>query len=108
MAKKFAKEYPVALLARSEQFAENLAAEINAEGGTAVSYKTDVSDEASVEAAIDQIRLAFGTNCAAAVFNASSRPFPKPFSWQSPDDLRHGLDISLYVNLVGDSSAIHS
>ncbi|CEJ81586.1 hypothetical protein VHEMI01706 [[Torrubiella] hemipterigena] len=95
VAKKFAKEYPVALLARSEQFADSLAAEINAEGGSAVSYKADVSDETSIEAAMNQIRIAFGTKCAAAVFNASSRPFPKPFSWQSPYDLRHGLDISL-------------
>lgn len=99
MARTFAKSYPVALLARSTTFSNSLAAEINAEGGHAVSYQVDVADEDSVNAAFDQIRKAFGTKCAAAVFNASGRPFPKPFLWQSENDLHSGLDISLYVLL---------
>ncbi|BCS29311.1 uncharacterized protein APUU_70881A [Aspergillus puulaauensis] len=95
LARKFAKQYPVALLARSTNFARELASQIEADGGTAISYQVDISDAASVEVAFNGIRKQFGTNCAAALFNASSRPFPKPFLWQSDDDLGYALDISL-------------
>lgn len=87
-------------MARSTKFASELASQIEDDGGTAVSYKVDVSDEKSMEVTFDEIRKQFGTNCAAAIFNASSRPFPKPFLWQSEDDLSHALDITLYVELV--------
>lgn len=95
VAKKFSKQYPVALLARSTDFSNKLAEEIKAEGGTALVYKVDVSDEQSMKAAFDEIRKDLGTTCAAAVFNASGRPFPKPFLWQSEADLKSGLDITL-------------
>lgn len=94
-AKKFAKDYPVALLARSTKFSTELADEINAQGGVAVSYQVDVSDEESMKRAFEAIRGDFGTICAAAIFNASGRPFPKPFLWQSQDDLTQGLAITL-------------
>ena len=47
-----------------------------------------------------EIQKQFGTKCAAALFNASSRPFPKPFLWQSEGDLSHALDINLCVELA--------
>lgn len=84
-------------MARSTDFARELACQIEADGGTAVSYQVDISDEASVELAFNGIKKQFGAKCAAAIFNASSRPFPKPFLWQSEPDLGHALDISLYT-----------
>lgn len=97
MARRFAKQYPVALLARSTEFASKLASQIQDDGGTAVSYQVDVSDEKSMEVTFNEIQKRFGTKCAAAIFNASSRPFPKPFLWQSESDLSLALDISVYV-----------
>lgn len=72
-----------------------LVSDIEAEGGTAVSFLADVSDEESMKRAFGEIEERFGRRCAAAVFNASGRPFPKPFQWQSQSDLSYGLDISL-------------
>ncbi|KAJ3496955.1 hypothetical protein NLG97_g2270 [Lecanicillium saksenae] len=95
VAKRFAQLYPVALLARSPDYARSLAAEIEAEGGTAVSYKVDVANEADMTRTFDEIKHKFGTTCAAAIFNASSRPFPKPFLWQSQGDLDYALNITL-------------
>lgn len=105
LAKRFAKQYPVALLARSTKFASELASQIEDDGGTAVSYQVDVSDEKSMEVTFNEIRKQFGTNCAAALFNASSRPFPKPFLWQSESDLSHALGITLYVKLAKENYA---
>lgn len=95
VARRFAKQYPVALLARSVDYAKGLAAEIEAEGGTAVSYKVDVANEEDLKRAFGEIKQRFGTVCAAAIFNASSRPFPKPFLWQSQSDLDWALSITL-------------
>lgn len=95
MVRRFAQQYPVALLARSQDFAKRLAAEIEAEGGTAMSYQVDVADEADMSRTFGEIEQQFGTNCAAAIFNASSRPFPKPFLWQSQIDIDHALNITL-------------
>lgn len=53
-----------------------------------------------MKTAFSEIQKQFGTKCAAALFNASSRPFPKPFLWQSEGDLSHALDISLCVELA--------
>ncbi|TQV98805.1 hypothetical protein V2A60_007496 [Cordyceps javanica] len=95
VARRFAKQYPVALLARSPDFARNLATEIEAEGGTAVSYKVDVADEEDMLRVFGEITEKFGTICAAAIFNASSRPFPKPFLWQAQGDMEYALAITL-------------
>lgn len=100
VARRFAKQYPVALLARSPDFSRNLAAEIEAEGGTAVSYKVDVADEEDMARVFGEITQRFGTTCAAAIFNASSRPFPKPFLWQTQGDVDHALNITLWASLL--------
>lgn len=92
-------------MARSTEFASELASQIGEDGGTAVSYQVDVSDENSMEVAFNEIRKQFGTKCAAALFNASSRPFPKPFLWQSKGDLSYALDTTLCVKLARDNHA---
>lgn len=92
-------------MARSTKFASELASQIEDDGGTAVSYQVDVSDENSMEVTFNEIRKHFGTKCAAAIFNASSRPFPKPFLWQSEGDLSHALDMTLCVKPAKDNHA---
>jgi NAD(P)-dependent dehydrogenase (short-subunit alcohol dehydrogenase family) len=82
-------------LARSEKFTNELAAEIQRDGGTAAAFPVNIADEESTKRALKDITKQFGTKCAAAIFNASGRPFPKPFQWQAEADLTQGLDITL-------------
>ena len=51
LAHRFAKTYPVALLARKPESYEGLVQEINNSGGKAVGVSADVSSEDSVKAA---------------------------------------------------------
>jgi NADP-dependent 3-hydroxy acid dehydrogenase YdfG len=67
VARKFAKTYPVVLLARKPENYEDLAKEINGSGGKAIGISTDVSDPKSVKNAVEAIKKEFGTNVGAAV-----------------------------------------
>ncbi len=61
MSENLAREgVKVAILDYSEEKAQNLAAEINNAGGTAVAYKVNVLDKASIEAARDGVLKEFG------------------------------------------------
>lgn len=74
VARKFALEYPVALLARSASHFDPLVKEINDAGGKAIGISTDLTDGASIKAAFDKIEAEYGAGgAAAAVFNASAR-----------------------------------
>lgn len=71
VARKFGREYPIALLARSAEHLEPYVKEINDAGGKAIGISTDVSDAGSVKAAFAKIEAEFGSGgAAAAVFNA--------------------------------------
>jgi hypothetical protein len=67
VAKKFATAYPVVLLARKPENYEPVVKEINAAGGKAIGISTDISDSASVQAAVAGIKKEFGEDVAAAV-----------------------------------------
>jgi NADP-dependent 3-hydroxy acid dehydrogenase YdfG len=67
VARKFAQQYPVVLLARKPENFEALAAEINSSGGKALGISADVSDAASLENAVQVIKKEFGGDVAAAV-----------------------------------------
>ncbi|KAJ3498315.1 hypothetical protein NLG97_g1221 [Lecanicillium saksenae] len=95
VARRFAKQYPVVLIARSEGFVNTLVKEIEAAGGSVMGFKANVGDEADLSKTIWEIEQQFGSRCAVAVFNASSRPFPKPFIWQSQSDIDYALNVSL-------------
>ena len=73
VARKFAKAYPVVLLARKPENFEGLADEINSSGGKAVGISTDVSDLASLKNAVDVIKKEFGQDVGAAVCRAVIR-----------------------------------
>ncbi len=92
LARRFAKEgYAVALLARSGDTSESLAAEL----GDANAYACDVADEASVKAAFAAIRADLGEVDVVA-FNAGSG------SWGTIDDLTpQAFEATWRVNALG-------
>jgi NAD(P)-dependent dehydrogenase (short-subunit alcohol dehydrogenase family) len=67
LARKFGAAYPIALLARTPDSLSGLVREINDAGGRAVGVRADVSDQASMAAAMEQVRKEFGKDVTAAV-----------------------------------------
>jgi len=80
VALKFAKAYPVILLARNPQNYESIVSEIKSSGGHAIGISTDVSSPQSVSSAFAEIQKEFkGKQLAAAVYNVGGRFIKKPF-----------------------------
>jgi NAD(P)-dependent dehydrogenase (short-subunit alcohol dehydrogenase family) len=92
LARRFAREgYAVALLARSRETSEALAAEL----GDARAYACDVADAASVKAAFAAIRTELG-EVEVVAYNAGSG------TWGTIDDLTpEGFEASWRVNALG-------
>ena len=95
VALKFAKIYPVVLLARKPESYESIVAEIQEAGGQAVGISTDLTDPQSVEAAFSAIQKTegfAGAGLAAAVYNVSGGfGGRKPFLETSLEDLDGSL-----------------
>lgn len=80
IARRFAKAYPVVLLARNPANYEPVAEEINSSGGKAIGISTDLSDSKSVQAAFEKIAQQFpDVPLAAAIFNPGGGFVRKPF-----------------------------
>lgn len=96
VARKFAKTYPVVLLARKPENFESLADEINKSGGKAIGVSTDVSSQDSLKNALDVIKKEFGNDvgAAAAIFNASGGFLRKPFLEIDPSVFEQSLNVS--------------
>ncbi|QDS74183.1 hypothetical protein FKW77_001987 [Venturia effusa] len=96
VARRFAKAYPVVLLARTPESYSDLAKEINSSGGKAIGISTDVADAQGVDNALKEIKKEFGEDvtAAAAIFNASGRFVRKPFLELSEEEFFAGLDVS--------------
>ena len=95
-ARRFAKAYPVALLARSPENFESLVEEINKNGGKAIGISTDVSNQDSVKQAFQKIEQEYkGATCAAAIFNASGRFARAPLLDMKVDDFVAGYEVSV-------------
>lgn len=70
LAHKFAKAYPVALLARSKENLDPVVKSIETAGGSAVGYVTDVTDEDNVEQTFAKIAKDFPeSDIAAGIYN---------------------------------------
>ncbi|KAJ5101973.1 hypothetical protein NUU61_004195 [Penicillium alfredii] len=92
IARRFAKSYSVALLARNPTNYEPLVQEINSNGGQAVGISTDVSDTNSVNSAFEQIAKQYpDTKLAAAIFNPGGGFVRKPFLELTEDDYTTAL-----------------
>jgi NAD(P)-dependent dehydrogenase (short-subunit alcohol dehydrogenase family) len=98
VALKFAKAYPVALLARNPANYESIVKEINAAGGQAIGISTDVSSESSVKNAFTEIQKEFkGKKLAAAIFNVGGRFVRKPFLELTLEEYEAGYEANGYV-----------
>jgi len=98
LARRFAKSYPVVLLARNPSNFDALAGEINNSGGEAIGISTDVSSEESVKNAFAKIKEVHGgAPVAAMIFNASARPSRKPFLELTTEEFGMGWEVSVYV-----------
>jgi NAD(P)-dependent dehydrogenase (short-subunit alcohol dehydrogenase family) len=76
LARRFAKEYAVALVARGADKVVSFAKEIEAEGGKALAVAADVSKSEGIVAAFDKIRSELG-DVDVLLYNAAMRPFGK-------------------------------
>lgn len=93
VALKFAKTYPVALLARNPANYESIVSEINSSGGKAIGISTDVSSPDSVKNAFKQIDKEFaGKKLAAAIYNVGGSFIRKPFLELSLDEYTAGYE----------------
>ncbi len=102
MALKFAKAYPVALLARNPANYENIVKEINNAGGKAIGISTDVTSESSVKNAFAEIQKEFkGKKLAAAIFNVGGGFVRKPFLELSLQEYEAGYAANGYVVHLG-------
>lgn len=91
VARRFAKTYSVALLARNPANYEPLVKEINDAGGKAIGISTDCADGQAVKAAFDQIKKEVGSGkVAAAIYNVGGRFIRKPFLELSEDEFESG------------------
>jgi NAD(P)-dependent dehydrogenase (short-subunit alcohol dehydrogenase family) len=105
---KFAKTYPVALLARNPANYESIVKEIKAAGGQAIGISTDVSSESSVKNAFAEIQKEFkGKKLAAAIYNVGGRFVRKPFLELTLEEYEAGYEANGYdlLTLSIDSCA---
>ena len=98
VALKFAKTYPVALLARNPANYESIVKEIKAAGGQAIGISTDVSSESSVKNAFAEIQKEFkGKKLAAAIYNVGGRFVRKPFLEMTSEEYEAGYEANGYT-----------
>lgn len=83
----------VALLARRAERLEELAARITAEGGQALAVVTDVTDQASVDAAAERVHAGFGP--VDLVVNAAGVMLPNPVDAGRADEWQRMLDTNV-------------
>ncbi len=76
LARRFAKGYAVALVARKPDYLAALAREIESEGGKALAVPADVSVAAQIKPVFDKIRAELGEPDV-LLYNAAMRPFGK-------------------------------
>lgn len=97
-ALRFAKSYPVVLMARRPESYNDLVAEIRQAGGSAVGISTDTGDAGSVKSAFAAIQKELpDRKLAAAVYNVGTGFAVKPFLENTIEE----LDMSLSANARG-------
>lgn len=97
IARRFAKSYPVVLLARKATSYEGVVQEINNSGGQAIGVPVDVTSESSVKAAVKKIEEEYsGASCAAAIYQASGGFTKRPFLEMKLDELDQSWTVTVY------------
>ncbi len=98
VALKFAKTYPVALLARNPANYESIVREIKDAGGQAIGISTDVASESSIRNAFAEIQKEFkGKKLAAAIYNVGGRFVRKPFLELTLEEYEAGYEANGYT-----------
>ncbi|KAI0155249.1 hypothetical protein GGR57DRAFT_501839 [Xylariaceae sp. FL1272] len=96
VAAKFAKTYPVVLLARTPATYESSVKAINDAGGQAIGIDADATDASSLKTAFEQIAKALPDHkLAAAIYNASAGLIPTPFLEIDPSALESSIDVNI-------------
>ncbi|UNI16135.1 putative secondary metabolism biosynthetic enzyme, variant 2 [Purpureocillium takamizusanense] len=97
-ALRFARSYPVVLLARSPASYQPVVDQIRAAGGVAHGLSADVADPAALDAALASVEsdLLPGARLAAAVYNANAGFAVKPFLDLTVGDLDASLGTGAY------------
>jgi NAD(P)-dependent dehydrogenase (short-subunit alcohol dehydrogenase family) len=99
VALKFAKAYPVVLLARNPANYESIVKEIKDSGGQAVGFPTDVASQSSVKDAFAQIQKEFkGKKLAAAIFNVGGSFVRRGFLELTAEEYEAGFNANGYDN----------
>nr|XP_036585977.1 short-chain dehydrogenase [Colletotrichum truncatum]KAF6796168.1 short-chain dehydrogenase [Colletotrichum truncatum] len=92
-AVRFAKAYPVVLLARKPESYNDIVNEIKQSGGQAFGITADATDDAAVNAAFETIKKELpGSKLAAAIYNINGGFARKPFLELKKEELEASLD----------------
>lgn len=95
VALRFAKAYPVVVLARKPESYNDVVADIKKSGGKAIGISTDIADPESVASAFATIKKELpNTKLAAAIYNVGGGIGVKPFLESSIEE----IDASLQSN----------
>ncbi|WPG98179.1 oxidoreductase [Acrodontium crateriforme] len=94
ISRRFAKAYPVVLLARNQETLDSIAKDINQNGGSAIGFATDATSSSSMNETFSKIEEKFGPDfrIAAAIYNVAARFQKSPFLEQNLDDFMKQLD----------------
>ncbi|PGH16498.1 hypothetical protein AJ80_05183 [Polytolypa hystricis UAMH7299] len=107
IARKFAQNYSVALLARNPSNYEPIVKEIETRGGKAIGISTDVTNAHSVRDAFEQIAKAFpGSSLAAAVYNVGGGFARVPFLELSEEQFTAGYESTALGGFLFSQAAL--
>jgi short-subunit dehydrogenase len=96
VAVRFAKAYPVVVLARKQESYSGIVSEIEQAGGKAFGISADAADPASIKSAFETIKKELpDSKLAAAIFNVSAGFAVKPFLDLSLSDLDDSLNAAV-------------
>lgn len=99
-ALRFAKTYPVVLLARNPDNYTGIVKEIQDSGGSALGITADATDPTSLNSAFDTIKKELGSaTAAAAIYNVNGGFARKPFLEVNVEELDSSLTAAPYVSL---------
>jgi NAD(P)-dependent dehydrogenase (short-subunit alcohol dehydrogenase family) len=104
LARRFAKQYAVAINARRPDYLRSLAEEIRSAGGEALEVPADIGDRAQTEAAFRLIRERLGAP-EVLLYNAGSGPFGN-ISEISPENFEQSWRVNAFGAFVSAKAVV--
>ena len=104
LVRRFAREYRVAMVARSADYLNKLSGEIRAGGGHAAGYPADVGVAEQVAAAFDKIRRELGAP-EILIYNAGTGPFGS-LAEVSPEQFENCWRINAFGAFLGAKQVV--